>query len=167
MSTIFEQLSQAVADHETCWDAFKAAEQQGKDITAAVVDRIASDRAQVDERTATLTAQSKDIARPEVVRRLAQQELERIKGVTFEPTADEKTAFNSAMVDAQTALRDFAAVKDQLRELFVEVNQELQTMRSNTLGNGSKDPDLARKWLAGVQQCFDHLGKTGRPGGQS
>lgn len=165
--TIFERLSQAVTDYETCWTAFKSAEQQGKDITAAVVARIAADRAQVDERTATLTAQSRDIARPEVVRKLALQELERLQEHIFEPTVDEAAAFAAAMEDARAALRDFSAVKVKLEELFREASEEMKSMRSGTLGNGSRDDDLARKWLDSEDRSFALLRKTGRPGGKS
>lgn len=164
--SIFTQVEQAVSDYETCWTAFKSAEQQAKDITAAVVARIAADRAQVDERTATLTTQSRDMDRPPVVRRLATEELARLQERTFEPTVDEEAAFAAAMEDARAALRDFEAVKIKLRELFNAVNQELQTMRSNTLGNGPKDPELAKKWLDSEERSFALLGKTGRPGGR-
>ncbi len=164
---IFEQLTQAVADHETCWTAFKSAKQQGRDITAAVAARIAADRAQVDERTATLTAQSRDIARPEVVRKLAVQELDHLQERTFEPTADETAAFATAMEDAKAALLDFVATKGKLQELFGEANQQLKMLRASTLGDGSRDDELARRHLDGEQKAFDRLGKTGRPGGMS
>lgn len=161
MSTIFEKLSQTAADFETCWQAFKSAEQQGKDITAAVASRIATDRAQADERTATLTAQSRDPDRPEIVRKLAGQELARMQGRTFGPTETEVAAFNTAMADARSALSDFATVKAQLRELFEEAGKEVKSMRAATLGNQSRDDDLARRWLEGVQQGFDRLVRKG------
>lgn len=164
--SIFIQVEQAVSDYNVLWTAFRSNAQAASDVTAAVAARIAADRAQVDERTATLTAQSRDMTRPEVVRKLAQQELDRLQERTFEPTADEVAAFNSAMADAQSALRDFVSVKEKLRTLFGEANQQLKTMRADTLGDGSRDDELARRHLASEQRAFDLLGKTGRPGGQ-
>lgn len=70
------------------------------------------------------------------------------------------------MEDAQAALRDFISVKEKLRTLFGEANQQLKTMRADTLGDGSRDDELARRHLASEQRAFDLLGKTGRPGGQ-
>lgn len=165
--TIFEQLTQTVADHDICWAAFQSARQQGNEIIYAVAARIAADRTAADERTAALVAQSRDPARPEVVRKLAQQELDRLQERIFEPSADEATAFTVAMEDAQAALRDFVAIKGKLRDLFEEASGELKTMRAGTLGDGSRDPDLARKWLDGEERSFALLGKTGRPGGKS
>lgn len=165
--TIFEQLTQAVAGHDTCWAAFQSARQQGNDIINAVAARIAADRTAADERTAALVAQSRDPARPEVVQRLALQELERLQKRTFEPSADEVAAFSVAMDDAEAALRDFSATKVKLRELFEAANQQLKTLRGDTLGSGHMDPELARKWLDGEERSFALLGKTGRPGGTS
>lgn len=165
--SIFIQVEQAVSDYNVLWTAFRSNAQAASDVTAAVAARIAADRAQVDERTTTLTAQSRDMARPEVVRKLAQQELDRLQESVFEPTADEVAAFNSAMADAQAALRDFVAVKGKLWTLFGEATQQLKTLRGDTLGNGALDNALARRHLDGEQRAFDLLGKTGRPGGQS
>lgn len=165
--SIFEQLTQAIADYETLWVAFRESAQQAADITKATAARIAADRRQADERTATLTTQSRDPARPEVVRKLALQELSRLQECTFALTADENTAFDSAMRDAEAALRDFVATKRKLRDLFEQANGELKTMRANTLGDGSRDDELARRHLDGEQRAFDLLGKTGRSGGQS
>lgn len=165
--SIFIQVEQAVSDYNVLWTVFRSSAQAAADVTAAVAARIAADRSQADERTATLTAQSRDMTRPEVVRKLAQQELDRLQDRIFEPTADEVAAFNSAMADAQAALRDFVSVKEKLRTLFGEANQRLKALRGDTLGNGALDDELARRHLDGEQKSFDRLGKTGRPGGQS
>ena len=164
--SIFTQVEQTVSDYNVLWTAFRSSAQAAADVTAAVAARIAADRAQVDERIAILTAQSRDIARPEVVRKLAVQELDRLQERIFEPTADEVVAFNSAMADAQAALRDFVSVKEKLRTLFGEANQQLKTLRGDTLGNGALDDELARRRLAGEQRSFDLLGKNDQLGGQ-
>lgn len=165
MSTIFEQLTQAVEDHDTLWMAFRSSAQAAADITAATAARLADERAQVDARTATLTTQSRDPARPAVVRKLAAQEIDRLQERTFEPSVDETAAFAAAMQDAEAALRDFTATEIRLRDLFEQASGELKTMRAGTLGSGPKDPELARRHLDGEQKAFDRLGKTGRPGG--
>lgn len=165
--SIFEQLTQAIADYETLWAAFRASKQQAADITRAVAARIAADRAQSDERTATLTTQSQDMARPEVVRKLAQQELDRLQERTFAPTSGETDTFDSAMGDARAALQDAVTVQGQLRDLFAAANKELSALRASTLGNSSCDSELARRHLDGEQRAFNLLGKTGRPGEQS
>lgn len=155
----FEQLTQTVADHETCLAAFKDAEKSARDISAAVAARIKADRAMHDERVATMTAQSMDPNRPAVVRKLAVQELDRLQNHTFGPTADEIAAFDTAMKDAQDALRDAVAVRVKLRDLFTTAAQELAALRSNTLGSGGLDTDLAQRHLDGEQRAFDRLAR--------
>lgn len=155
--SIFDQLTQAVADYDILWTAFRESAQRAADVTKATAARIAADRAQVDERTATLTAQSRDPARPPVVRQLAQQELSRLQGHTFEPSPTEIAAFDAAMRDARDALRD----------LFAEANKALSALRAGTLGDQSRDVELAERRLDGEIRSFGLLGKTGRTGGQS
>ena len=155
--SIFDQLTQAVADYDILWTAFRESAQRAADVTKATAARIAADRAQVDERTATLTAQSRDPARPPVVRQLAQQELSRLQGHTFEPSPTEIAAFDAAMRDARDALRD----------LFAEANKALSALRAGTLGDQSRDVELAERRLDGEIRSFGLLGKTGRTGGPS
>lgn len=163
--SIFTQVEQTVSDYNVLWAAFRESAQQAADVTAAVAGRIAADRAATDERIATLTVQSRDPNRPEVVRQLAQKELERMQERAFVPTENETTAFDSAMQDAEAALRDFVATKRKLRDLFEQASGELKTMRANTLGDGSRDDELARRHIVGEQRTFGLLGETGRPGG--
>lgn len=165
--SIFTQVEQTVSDYNVLWAAFRESAQQAADITKATAARIAANRRQADERTATLTTQSRDPARPEVVRKLASQELERLQKRTFAPAEDEVATFNSAIEDAQAALRDVRKVNGQLQDLFTEANKALSTLRARTLGNQSRDVDMSERHLAGEQRAFDLLGKTGRPGGQS
>jgi len=155
--SIFEQLTQAVADYNTVWAAFRSSKQEAQDVTNAVGERIKADRRQIAERRTMLEAQSRDPARPEIVRKLAVQELERTQGRTFTPMEDETAAFTAAMADAETALRDAAAVKVKLLDLFHEAEKELRTLRANTLGNQRFDTDLAQRHLDVGQQAFDRL----------
>lgn len=164
---IFTQVEQAVEDYGTCWGAFKTAQQEAEDIVAAVATRLAADRAAADERIVMLTDQSKDPARPEVVRKLAVAELERLQGRTIEPTADEISAFSAAMDDARAALRDARTLQRQLQDLFAEANKALSTLRAGTLGDQSRDAELAGRRLDGERRAFELLGKAGRHGGQT
>lgn len=107
------------------------------------------------ERVATLTAQSRDPARPEIVRKLAVQELERLKDREFGPSEDEINAFNGAVQDAKDALKNFVLLESKLRELFQKAKEELDDLRKNTLGNGSMDHELAQSWIVSAQKKFD------------
>lgn len=162
--SIFTQVEHAVDDYSILWAAFRESAQQAADITAAVAARIAADRAQADERTTTLAAQSRDPTRPEVVRKLAQQELERLQERVFEPTTDEAAAFADAIEDARAALKDVTTVRGQLKNLFEGANRELDTLRARTLGDQSRDIELAGRHLDREKTSFDRLWHTERPG---
>lgn len=163
--SIFEQLTQAASDYDILWGAFRANLQAAADVTSATAARLADERTRADERTATLIYQSRDPARPEIVRKLAAQELDRLQERTFSPSADEAAAFSEALKNAQAALRDVVKVHAQLRDLFSAAHRELDTLRAGSLGNLSLDVDLAERHLEGERKSFDCLGHTGRPGG--
>lgn len=152
---VFDQVKQAVDDFNLYWKGFSATEQEVKDITAAVEERIGRDKAAHAERVETLTAQSLDPARPEILRKLAGKELERIQGRTFGPSEDETAAFNSAMNDAYTALREVQKTETKLQGLFEAAKDELQAMKNGTYVN--RDPLLSRRALAGRREVFDRL----------
>lgn len=163
--SIFDQLTQTVADYDTLWGAFRESAQVAVDITAAAAARLAGERTRIDERTATLTAQSRDPARPEIVRKLAMQELNRLRELTFAPSEDEAAAFAEAMENARAALRDIMKIRGQLRNLFADASRELDALRAGTLGDQARDTDLAERRLDGEQKSFDYIGRTGRPMG--
>lgn len=152
---IFDKLTQAAEDYKTLWAAFRASEQEAKDVVSATTSHIEAEKISHAERVATLTAQSRDSARPEVIRRLAKQELSRLETHTFGPSDDEISAFNSAVRDAKAALEDFMLLESKLRDLFRESKGKLDDLRKNTLGNGSMDHKLATSWIEGTQKKFD------------
>lgn len=165
--SIFEQLTQATADYDALWGAFRESAQTAVDITSTVAARLADERSRIDERTATITSQSRDPSRPEVVRKLAIQELDRLQGITFAPSEDEAAAFSAALDDARAALRDAIAVRSHLAELFRAADQELKTLRAATLGDQVRDADLAYRHIDSEQKAFDRLGNTGRSNGRT
>lgn len=152
---VFDQVKQAVDDFNLYWKGFSATKQEVKDITAAVEERIRRDKAAHAERVETLTAQSLDPARPEILRKLTGKELERIQGRTFGPSEDETAAFNAAMNDAYTALQEVQKAETKLQGFFEAAKNELQAMKNRTYVNC--DPLLSRRALAGIREAFDRL----------
>lgn len=155
--SIFTQVEQAADDYSVLWAAFRESEQQAADIIAAVAARIKEDQTAHAERLSALTIQSHDPARPEVVRKLAKQELERLQERAFEPTTDETAAFAVAIEDARAALKDVATARGQLKNLFEGANRELDTLRARTLGDQSRDIELAGRHIDNAQKAFNRL----------
>ena len=152
---VFDQVKQAVDDFNLYWDGFSTTEREVIDVINAVEERIGRDKAAHAERVETLTAQREDPARPEILRKLAGKELERIQGRTFGPSEDETAAFNAAMNDAYTALREVQKTETKLQGLFEAAKDELQAMKNGTYVN--RDPLLSKRALAGRQEAFDRL----------
>lgn len=161
--SIFEQLTQTVADCDIIWGALREREREAEDVIKATASRIAADRAAADERAATLLRQSQDPDRPPIVRQLAAQELERSRGRVIEPTDGETEAFAAAMNGAREALRDARTVQSRLRDLFAAANDELCALRDKTLGRNGLDASLTERHLDSAQRDFDRLWPNGRP----
>ena len=49
----------------------------------------------------------------------------------------------------------------------MEADKALSALRAGTLGDQSRDVELAERRLDGEERSFSMLGKTSRPGGQS
>lgn len=111
---VFNQVKQAVDDFNLYWDGSSTTEREVIDVINAVEERIKKDKAAHAERVETLIVQSEDPARPEILRKLAGKELERIQGRTFGPSEDETAAFDVAMSEANAALREFGKTATKL-----------------------------------------------------
>lgn len=158
---VFDQVKQAVDDFNLYWNGFSATEQEVKDITAAVEERIMRDKAAHTELVKTLTAQSEDPARPEILRKLAGKELERIQGCTFGPSEDETAAFNAAMSEAHAALREVGKTATKLQELLDTAKKGLQAIKNSTYQK--YDPTLSRSSLERRRADFKSLSEPIEP----
>ena len=157
---IFSQVKQGIEDFGMCWNAFDAADEEARKVIAVVGERIERDQAAHIERVETLTAQSLDPARPEILRKLALRELDQMKGRTFGPSEDEIAAFYSALSDEQAALQEATKVKAKLEELFEAAKVELRKMRTEAYENNTRDTNLAKRWIESRREDFDRLSET-------
>ena len=154
---IFSQVRQGIDDFGMCWNAFDAADEEARKVVAAVGERIERDKAAHVEQVETLTAQSMDQTRPEVLRKLAVRELEQMKGRTFGPSEDETAAFYSTLSDAQAALHEAAKAKAKLEELFEAAKVELRRMKAKAYEENARDTNLAKRWIESRREDFDRL----------
>ena len=143
-----------------CWNAFDAADEEARKVIAVVGERIERDKAAHVERVETLTAQSIDLGRPKVLRKLDARELEQMKGRTFGPSEDETAAFYSTLSDAQTALREAAKAKTNLEELFEAAKVELRKMRNEAYENNTRNTILSKRRIESRREEFDRLSEA-------
>lgn len=142
--SIFEELQQVADDFNALWGAFRQSETNLKDLTATVKERIAADKKTVSERVELLTSQSVDPARPDVVRRLAAAELEKVKAApAIGPTQAERAAFDAELEQAQEALQEAQTTRKKLYDALTEAKRELETIRTNSFADTAKDTELA------------------------
>lgn len=164
-TAVFLTVEDLAVDYQRLWTAIRAADKSMEAITAAASDRIKADRQSADERADILTRQSVDPARPEIVRRLALQELEQLQARPYCASEDEATAFAAEMQNALEALDGARETGSKLSAALKAAAAELDKIRAEC--NGFGDLGLVQNWLDGDQRRFDALGKTGRPGWQS
>lgn len=164
-AAVFSAVEDLAVDYQRLWAAIRAADKAMEAITAAVSDRIKADRQAADERADILTRQSTDPARPDIVRRLALQELEQLQSRTYGASEDEAAAFAAEMQNALDALDGAREAGSKLSVALKAAAAEVDEIRAEC--NGFGDIGLVPNWLAGDQRRFDALGKTGRPGEKS
>lgn len=103
-TAVFSAVEDLATDYQRLWTAIRAADRAMEEITTVASNRIKADRQAADERANILTRQSVDPARPEIVRRLALQELEQLQVRPYCASEDEAAAFAAEMQNALEAL---------------------------------------------------------------
>lgn len=136
---IFEKTARLCADYDTAKAALIAADQTTGEIVAAVRNRLQSERQQTAARIAELEGIQGDLSRSQTVRRMAAAELEQLKARAYEITAAEREAFETECAAAETALKDAREIREQLREAFAELSEEVKRLRKSTLGDERLD----------------------------
>ena len=164
-TAVFSAVKALAIDYQRLWIAIRAADKSMEAITSAASDRIKADRQAAAERVDILTRQSADPARPEIVRRLALQELEQLQVRTYGASEDEAAAFAAEMQNALDALDGARETGSKLSAALKAAAAEVDKIRAEC--NGFGDLGLVQNWLDGDQRRFDALGKTGQPGGKS
>lgn len=164
-TAVFSVVEDLAVDYQRLWTAIRAADKSIEAITTAASDRIKADRQAADERADILIRQSTDPVRPEIVRRLALQELEQLQARTYGASEDEAAAFAAEMRNALDALDGARETGSKLSAALKTAAAEVDKIRAEC--NGFGDLGLVQNRPDGDQRRFDALGKTGRPGGKS
>lgn len=152
---IFKRVQSLKEDFDIAMLAYRAAHDDAKDITAAVQERIESDKEQTSERLSVLRDTLEDETRAATVRRMAEQEIKRLEAQTFEPTEEERAGFDAAIEEAAGAVRDMAHICSQFRAAFDEAKGELTQLRTATLG--SYDGERLNSWLESLKRDFNRM----------
>lgn len=114
----FKKLETAAEDNRVCFLAIRAAENEAREILSAIENRLTSERRQDAARAAELEAQINDTTRPQTVRRMAENELSRLRGRNYGPTDEERELFGQSVAEVQTAINDAQRVRGELEELI-------------------------------------------------
>lgn len=153
-----EKLSAALtlaADFTATAQAVSDAHAEQQAILQAVRERIAADKRRAEDRRSELQSAVADGSRNATVRSLAQHELDALSAVSYEPTAEERAAFDGATRAGTQAVADLRTARTALRDALADARAELERIRSET--TGKTDIDLMQRWLDGCQAEFDRL----------
>ena len=110
----FGRLETAAEDNRVCFLAIREAENEAHEILSAIENRLTSERRQDAARAAELEAQINDTARPQTIRRMAENELNRLRGRNYGPTEEERELFRQSVTEVQTAINDAQRVRGEL-----------------------------------------------------
>ena len=153
-----EKLSTALtlsADFTATAQAVNDAHAEQRAILQAVRERIAADKRRAEERRMDLQGTVADGNRSATVRSLAQHELDALSAVSYEPTAEERAAFDGATRAGTQAVADLRTAQTVLRDALADARAELDRIRGET--TGKVDIDLMERWLINKQDEFDRL----------
>lgn len=151
----FGKLATAAEDNKTCFLAIRAAESEAREILSAIENRLTSERRQDAARAAELEAQINDTTRPQTVRRMAENELSRLRGRNYGPTDEERELFGQSVAEVQTAINDAQRVRGELEELIRAAKGALEVIRVERY----KDMDLqiVRNRADDLRRDFDKM----------
>lgn len=153
-----EKLSAALtlaADFTATAQAVNDAHAEQRAILQAVRERIAADKRRAEERRTELQGTVADSSRSATVRSLAQHELDALSAVSYEPTAEERAAFDGATRAGTQAVADLRTARSALKDALASARAELERIRAET--TGKTDIDLLERWVINKQDEFDRL----------
>lgn len=153
-----EKLSAALtlaADFTATAQAVNDAHAEQRAILQAVRERIAADKRRAEERRTELQGTVADSSRSATVRSLAQHELDALSAVSYEPTAEERAAFDGATRARTQAVADLRTARSALKDALASARAELERIRAET--TGKTDIDLLERWVINKQDEFDRL----------
>lgn len=145
----FERLEQISIDYEVCFLAIRAAQTEGRELIAAIQDRIAGERERDQARAEELMAQFSDKSRSETVRKIAAQELERLQRATYHETVEERAALEECTRELDKSLSDAGKTRDELAAALRAAKAAIETIRAKSYEG--KDLDIARRCAQDVK----------------
>jgi hypothetical protein len=141
----FENLDALTEEYNMCWNEAKKADQEAKEILAAVKARIENEKKTASDRITSLKNQITDSGKSETVRRVAALELSGLEGKKYTITEEERAEVRQAIDRGRAALSD--ARKVSITEALKEAEAEIKAARAETIGCTSKDFVLCGRWL--------------------
>lgn len=149
LATDFHATVQAITD----------AHREQQVILEAVRGRIFAEKQRAEARQMELQAIIADSSRNVTVRNLSQREFESLSSATYEPTTDERAAFDAVTRTGMQAVTDLRRTRESLRAALADAKAELEKLRGETLGK--VDIDIMERWIVGKEGAttitFDDL----------
>lgn len=124
-----KKLDQLANDYKAVCICLRTAEDEAREILAAVGARIDSEKAYNSKRVKELEATVKDGARSATIQRMAQLELEQLRAAAPTITQQERQAYEAKCTEACQALADLRKTKAQLLAVHEQAKRQLEEMR--------------------------------------
>lgn len=153
----FSLLVQHKADYDTLKATTQSAICEAGELITAITDRIKAERDRDVEQLAAFEATAADASRAAAIRRVAQQESEKIKSRTYGATETEQEAFADLLAEAETDLAALMEIKLTIRRAYDEAEAALKKIREESTGDKVTDYTLLRRILENHKEAFSRL----------
>ena len=152
---IFEKMTQLQEDFNITLAEFKTAHNDAKDLINSIRERYDREKERRAIRMAELEKIVNDASRSATVKRVAADELSKLRKATFAATPEEKAAFAELADQADRALGDAKEIQRTVQSVRNEAKQEIEKISKNVCGNGTVS--AADTWMPGNRVEFSRL----------
>jgi hypothetical protein len=152
---IFKKLETLLEEGNMCWSAIVKANREANEMIYAVEKRIENEKKTDEARISFLENQITGTGKSATVQRVAGMELEELKAKEYKITTKERAAVQEVIDVGKAALSDTKKIR--IEEALKEATLEIKAVRDERIGSMHKDPELAQKWLTGLEEKLSRL----------
>lgn len=153
--SIFDELIQLQEDFNITLAEFRTAHGDAKDLIRSVQERYEREKRQRAMRMSELEKIVNDPSRSATVKRVAADELSKLRKAVFAATPEERAAFSELADQADRALDDAKKIQRTVQAVRNEAKQEIEKISKNVCGNATVS--AADTWMPGQREAFSRL----------
>lgn len=152
-----QALETTATEFQMILKAITEANKNAREVLTAIKGRLNREQAEREKQEKELSAIANDTNRSQIVRKMAQNELEELKTFKTTITPAEKAAFSEELEAMLSGIKELRKQDTIMRGLFALSGEELSNLRKDTLGVANIE--LFERWADSAKADFDGLVK--------